>query len=521
MTTRNRTPLNEFYLSVRVSRQAGTSRRDVGAAPRRDTVFKTGITAISGYLPRLRLARQAIAEANRWANPALASLAKGHRTICAYDEDSLTMAVEAARYCLGRAGELPIELVQFASTTAPFADRANAVILAEALGLPAELRSADVTGFLGCGTTALIQALESERTALTVASDRRMAKIASAQELSLGHAAAAVATGTENLIARFIASHSVSVDFVDHYRGTKAQTDYLLEERWIREEGHLKIAPPAIAALLHRATREAGDIHHVAIAGVGRAVARQIAGLCGIPEDRLVDPLDAACGDTGSAHALIMLCQALETAGPGETILLVNVAQGCQALLFETTDAIGGRSAGPSIRGQLDGGVEDRNYLRFLSFNEQIEVDWGIRAERDNRTSLSAFNRHRKTVTGFIGGRCTACGTKQFPKGQCCVDPDCRQFGTLVDEPFQHKTGRVKSYTEDWLAVSANPPLMYGNVAFDDGGVIMMEFADFDPGQLSVGTPVRFVFRIKEKDPKRQFHRYFWKAAPIHIARAG
>ena len=44
----------------------------------------------------------------------------------------------------------------------------------------------------------------------------------------------------------------------------------------------------------------------------------------------------------------------------------------------------------------------------------------------------------------------------------------------------------------------------------------MMELADFELGQLAVGTPVRFVFRIKDRDPKRHFHRYFWKAATQH-----
>jgi hydroxymethylglutaryl-CoA synthase len=43
----------------------------------------------------------------------------------------------------------------------------------------------------------------------------------------------------------------------------------------------------------------------------------------------------------------------------------------------------------------------------------------------------------------------------------------------------------------------------------------MMEFTDFAPGELEVGREVRFVFRIKDKDPKRRFHRYFWKAAPL------
>ncbi|WP_010126011.1 3-oxoacyl-[acyl-carrier-protein] synthase III C-terminal domain-containing protein [Sphingomonas sp. KC8] len=483
-------------------------------------MLDTGIISIAAYLPRLRLARQAIVNANKWANPALASLAKGHRTICTHDEDSLTMGVEAGRNCMAATPGFSADLVQFASTTAPFADRANAVILAEALALPADLRCADFAGFQGCGVTALIDALENGRPTLTVAADKRVARVASAQELTLGHGAAAVATGTRNPIARFVVAHCTSVDFVDHYRAAKAQTDYLLEERWVRDEGHIKLAPAAIKAVLQKAAWQAGDADHVIIAGVGRNVARQIADLCAIAPDRLADTLDASCGETGSAHALIMLCHVLERAAPGQKILLANVAQGCQTLLLETTDAIAAWKSDHTVRQQLDSGVEDENYLRFLSFSEQIDVDWGVRAERDNRTALSAFNRHRKAVTGFIGGLCTACGARQFPKGQYCVNPECRQSDALVDEPFQHKTGTVKSYTEDWLAVTTNPPLRYGNVSFDDGGVIMMEFSDFEPGQLAVGTPVRCVFRIKDRDPRRRFHRYFWKAAPLSMMKA-
>jgi uncharacterized OB-fold protein len=209
-----------------------------------------------------------------------------------------------------------------------------------------------------------------------------------------------------------------------------------------------------------------------------------------------------------------MLAATLEAAGPGERILLLNFAQGTQAILFETTPAISAWTSHHPLAGQLASGEESDNYVRFLSFGNHIAIDWGARAERDNRTSLSAFNRHRKTVTGFIGGKCSACGTPQFPKGNACVNPQCREFGTLEDEPFKDKIGVVKSYTEDWLAISPNPPLMYGNVAFPDGGVIMMEFSDCAPGELAVGQPLRFVFRIKDKDPKRGFHRYFWKAAP-------
>ena len=59
-----------------------------------------GILAFGAYLPRLRLSRKAVADANAWFKPGLKGQAKGERAICNWDEDSVTMAVEAARDCL-------------------------------------------------------------------------------------------------------------------------------------------------------------------------------------------------------------------------------------------------------------------------------------------------------------------------------------------------------------------------------------------------------------------------------------
>jgi len=70
----------------------------------------------------------------------------------------------------------------------------------------------------------------------------------------------------------------------------------------------------------------------------------------------------------------------------------------------------------------------------------------------------------------------------------------------------------VKSFTEDWQAYAPRPPALYGNVEFEGGGNLLMEFTDADSGELKVGMPVRFVFRIKDVDRLRAFRRYFWKA---------
>mgnify|MGYP001132421053 CR=1 FL=1 len=60
-----------------------------------------GITAYGGYVPRLRLSRQAVAQANAWYVPQFAR-AKGTRAYANWDEDSLTMAVAAARENIAR-----------------------------------------------------------------------------------------------------------------------------------------------------------------------------------------------------------------------------------------------------------------------------------------------------------------------------------------------------------------------------------------------------------------------------------
>ena len=111
------------------------------------------------------------------------------------------------------------------------------------------------------------------------------------------------------------------------------------------------------------------------------------------------------------------------------------------------------------------------------------------------------------------GGRCSSCGTLQFPRSLICVK--CGAEKSQEPESLSNLTGTVKSFTEDWLAYTPVPPLIYGNVEYQDGANIMLEFTDFESGQVKSGDQVRMVFRIKDYDYKRGFRRYFWKPAPM------
>ena len=82
--------------------------------------MEAGIVAYGAYVPRRRLSRRCIADANAWFNPALHGQSRGERSMCNWDEDVNTMAVEAARDCLSGRDRARVRSLLLASTSAPF-----------------------------------------------------------------------------------------------------------------------------------------------------------------------------------------------------------------------------------------------------------------------------------------------------------------------------------------------------------------------------------------------------------------
>lgn len=477
--------------------------------------MSNGILAFGAYLPRLRLDRRVVASAHGWFNGALKSLAKGERAMANWDEDPITMAVEAARDALGDTDRAGVARLRFVSTTAPFLDRLNAAVVCEALCLSPEVNAADSAASQRGGTSALLDALEGRSTTLVLAAEKRPSLAASSFEMTSGDGAAAILVGEGEPVARLLASASLTADFVDHYRTMEQPTDYQWEERWIRDEGYATMVPPVVAACLEKAGVPAGAVTRFILPSVVPRVGAAMAKACGLPADATADTLMETCGDTGTAHPLLLLAQALETAKPGDKILVVGFGQGADALLFTVTDEISKAKPRLGVSGHLARRRPETNYSKFLSFNETMSVERGMRSEADKLTPLSALWRNRKTVTSFMGGCCTKCGTRQFPQTRICVNPNCTAVDTQEPEPFAEKTGTVNSYTADRLTYSPDPPACYGMIEFADGGRWMMDFTDVDEADLAVGQPMRMMFRVKDFDAQRGFRRYFWKAAPI------
>lgn len=470
-----------------------------------------GILSYGAYIPDGRLSRKAAFDAVGWAQRSIKGLAKGERAFSAWDEDPITLAVEASRAACTMNTAAPSSLC-FASTTAPFLDRQNGGIVAAALDLAPSTHVYDAAGSQRAGTSAMLNA--GNGPVLVAAADCRPTQSASAMEMLSGDAGAAMLMGTGAVIAEIVATRSTYADLVDHYRTQETGTDYMLEERWYRDEGLTKLAPQTVTPLIEQAGIAASDITHLIAPLPNPALAGAVAKSLGIDKSALADTLFSTVGHAGAAHPLLMLANVLDTAAPGDMILLTSFGQGCDAMLLRVTGAIEDLKRG-AVTSQLSTGVTEEIYTRFLAASGNIDIDWGMRAERDNRTAQTvAFNKSRD-IYGFVGGLCSTCNTPQFPKSRRCVNPECSALDTQSDVRFADILGTVKSFTEDWMAFTRRPPHIYGNVNFEGGGNIFMEMCGFEPGQIAIGSSVQMRFRIKDIDTQRGFHRYFWKAAPI------
>jgi 3-hydroxy-3-methylglutaryl CoA synthase/NAD(P)-dependent dehydrogenase (short-subunit alcohol dehydrogenase family)/putative sterol carrier protein len=460
-----------------------------------------------------------IYENTGWFAPATIAVAQGERSVCNFDEDSLTMSVAASRDCLVGQDRKTVDAVYLCSTTLPYADRQNSGIVKAALNLRDDIGTADFTSALKAGTTGLITALDvtasgNKKKILVTASDKRETRPAYFYEMWFGDGAGALLVGDEDVIAEFKGSCSVSHDFVDHYRSSMRKYDYMWEERWLREEGYSKFIPEAVNGLFRKLNITMDDVDKFVFPCLFAAEHRAIAKRLGATPEKVVDNMHEVCGETGAAHPFLMFISTLEQAKPGDRILLAGFGQGCDALYFVVTENIGKLAPRLGVKGSLEKKKTLDNYMKFLKFRDLIQPEMGIRAEAPSQTAMTTLWRNRKMITGLVGGICRDCGTPQYPKMEICVNPACNHLDSQDDYEFSERPARVKTFTGDLLAVSVDPPAVYGMVEFVDGGRFMADFTDCELGDVKVGMPVSMSFRIKYVDAERGFTGYYWKAVP-------
>ncbi len=477
-----------------------------------------GILSYGVYIPRYRLSRERIYASMGWFSPATRGYARGEKAVANYDEDALSMGVEATRVCLETSKREEVSGLYFASTSLPYLERQNSTIMASALNLPEHVETADMTGSLRAGTSALLAAFNAVVSgrydkALAVASDCRLSRVASAQEHLFGDGAAAFLVGKGDLLATFQGSYTVSCDFVDYRKATKDDFSRSWEERWIRDIGYGKLIQDALGGLLKEQKLSADALARVVFPCPYPAVRKRIATSLGIDPSRVQENVHQSVGDAGVATPLLMLASALEESKPGDFIAVASYGNGAHALLLRVEEGVETYPKGVwkkalSRRAEMP-------YEKYLAFKEMVPLEVGIRGEEVAPTALSVLWRERKTVLSLVGSRCKRCGTPVYPQQRVCVNPECKAIDEMEEYLFAHRPGKLFTFTADNLAFSMDPPALYGVVDFEGGGRYWFDLADCTLDELKVGMEVKMSFRRKYVDKSRSVFGYFWKAVPV------
>jgi hydroxymethylglutaryl-CoA synthase len=470
-----------------------------------DTTSNRGIAGIGGYAPLLRLDKAAAARALRFAG--LGGRGGGHRAVASWDEDAVTLAVEAGRIALNRSTP---DRVIFASTSAPFFERCHASVLVDALGLPQTLRSTDVAGTRRCGTSAMLDALLGHGSALIAAGEKRNASAGSPFHTSFGDGGAAVLV-SDNAPTRIVGHASLSHDLVDVYASREHPHPYGFEERFVKESAVKAMLAPTIKAALADAGVQPDDISHLAIIEPLAGMTKDILKATGLSAPNHAADLNSQVGDLGAAHPLFALALAFDAATPGDKVLLAGFGSGCDVVVFELHAPVPGAAETAAM---LKRGLTFDDYVRFLSLTDALELDWGVRSEFEQKAQATVLERHSRDTIGFIGGKDEA-GNVQFPKSRIPVRPDAQGAERLEDVRLADLEGTLLSVTADRLNFTPDPPFWFGLVQFDNGARVMMELTDADAKGFAVGDRLTMRLRIKSHDRRRGFRTWFWKAAPV------
>jgi len=451
-----------------------------------------------------------------FVNPA--AIMPGEKAVANYDEDSVTMAVNAGMDCLKDVDRSKIDGAYLATASGPFKERQNAGIIATALDLKPESRTADFTASLKSGTTALLAAHDAVKSGtaknvLVCASDCRLGPAGSYQEEMYGDGAAALLIGKNNVIAELTGSYSISYDFIDHWRVDDERFNRTGEDRFTRDEGFSKFIPEAIAGLMKKCKLNPQDVAKVCYPCMYVRPHAKMGSQLGFQPDQIQDHMFTTVGFTGSASPLMILVAALEDAKPGDKIIVASHGNGSDALLFEVTPEIEKIGQKKGIKKNLAHRKDLSSYDRMVTFNNVLTIDVAGRGEEFFRTSTTILWRDRKKLFGLIGTKCKKCKTPQWPPQRVCINPKCGAIDQMEEYRFSDKLGRLFTYTGDMLAFSPTPPEMYGMIDFDGGGRAIFNLTDCDLDELSVNVPVEMTFRKRWESPG--FVGYGWKGTPV------
>lgn len=467
-----------------------------------------GIVSCGAYIPFYRLSRDTIAKA--WGGRSVG----GERSVANHDEDSVTMAAEAAISCLSHFERQQVEGVYFASTTSPYKEKQCSTIISAVLDLPAEIISADYANSLRAGTAALRAAIDavnsgSAKNVLVAAADCRLGFPQSEQEQVLGDGAAALLVGNSGVIATVEGTYSVCEEITDVWRTDRDTFVRSWEDRWAITYGYTRNMQRAISGIMRQYGLTPKDFARVVVYAPDPRSYRDLAQGLGFDlKTQVQDPLLSSVGNTGAAHTLLLLTAALEEAKAGERILVASYGNGSDAFILKVTPEIEKIKKRRGLKDYLGSKALLPSYEKYLLFRQLLEQP----PELFNVDSAATvIYRTRRWVYGFHGSKCKHCGTVSFPIDRVCYT--CQTKDEFEEVRLSDRKGKIFTFSLDNLAGGPDVPLVQTILEMEEGARVYCIMTEADPKEVKIGLPVEMTFRRFRE--ARGFYNYFWKCRPM------
>jgi 3-hydroxy-3-methylglutaryl CoA synthase len=413
--------------------------------------MSAGIMTWGSYLPYWRLQRGAIAQV-LGSGPS-----KGTRAVASYDEDTTTLGVEAGRRALALAPAAPQELL-FSTPAPAYLDKTSATTLHAALGLDRGCAAYDFCGSSRSALGALSVALQGApgRRSLAIASDLRTGLAGGSEERDAGDGAVAFLCGTDGAVAELIGRGAASDEFLDRWRVPGEADSHVWEERF-GEEMYVPLARDAFADALKAAGVTESDIDHAIVAGLHQRAVKAVTGRLGVRAEAIAPDLLGAVGNLGAAQAGVALADVLERAVAGQVIVVLSLADGADALVLRTTDALTAAKEArreakvPTVAEQVAAGRADLSYAAFLTWRGQLHREPPRRPDPE-RPGAPTVRRSEGWKYAFAASTCTVCGFRHMPPTRACLS--CRAIDQMRPERLAEVGGTVATFTIDHLAYS-------------------------------------------------------------------
>lgn len=351
-----------------------------------------GIVGYGAYIPKERLKIKEIWEmwCSDWLPSSLNDVLKlEEKAVTHWDEDSITMGIEASKVAIELTGVFPDQIgaVYFGSGTNVYATNASVSLVVEALGGKANTFCTDCQ-FSGKSGTAAMQISEAlvkakiSEYALAIGSDDLSRHTApnDFQEYASSAGAAAFLIGENNVVAEIEGTYSYITYTPDFYR--------LEGDRYIKiagqkhdvdKVGYEKHTIEAAKGIMGKHNYQPKDFKYVIFNQPdGGRLPFSVAKSLGFTKEQ-VEPglLVSQIGDCGSASCLISLAAILDLAKEKERILIVSYGSGAgsDAFIINTTSLLektrNKRKVYPSVK-ELISNKEMIDYKTYLRMERKL-----------------------------------------------------------------------------------------------------------------------------------------------------